>query len=157
MFKGGFRTARATHGVHTGCYYWECIIMPNGDTNAHYRIGWSTRFGELQAPVGYDKYSFGYRDIQGSKIHNSIRIDNYGDSYHIGDVIGCYIYLDDVIPKNNIMKFYKNGNDQGIAFKGNEIPTGIYFPSISVYMKVCMHCTLHITHYIVYTLYTILY
>ena len=27
--------------------------------------GWSTRDGELRGPVGYDVYSFGYRDIQG--------------------------------------------------------------------------------------------
>lgn len=56
---------RATHGVHNGAYYWECQIGQSHDTNSHVRIGWSTRQGELQAPVGYDKYSFAYRDISG--------------------------------------------------------------------------------------------
>ena len=63
---------RATHGVHNGAYYWECQIGQSADNNAHVRIGWSTRQGELQAPVGYDRYSFAYRDISG--MLNYIRI-----------------------------------------------------------------------------------
>ncbi len=58
---------RATHGVHSGAYYWEAEIL-SVDKNSHVRIGWSTRQGVLQAPVGYDIYSFGYRDINGN--HN---------------------------------------------------------------------------------------
>ena len=57
--------ARASHGVHHGAYYWECLIHESVDIRSHIRIGWSTRQGELQAPVGYDKYSFAYRDITG--------------------------------------------------------------------------------------------
>ena len=60
---------RATHGVHNGAYYWECQIGQSVDDNAHVRIGWSTRQGELQAPVGYDRYSFAYRDISGMLNH----------------------------------------------------------------------------------------
>lgn len=56
---------RATHGVHRGSYLWEVEILPTTDPNAHYRVGWSTRQGELQAPVGFDQYSFGYRDGEG--------------------------------------------------------------------------------------------
>lgn len=57
---------RATHGVHSGMYYWETIILDAGEEDdAHFRIGWSTRLGELQAPVGYDKYSYCYRDVNG--------------------------------------------------------------------------------------------
>jgi hypothetical protein len=56
---------RATHGVHSGRYYWEAIIMESIDQEAHIRLGWSMRQGELQAPVGFDRYSFGYRDVNG--------------------------------------------------------------------------------------------
>jgi hypothetical protein len=28
-------------------------------------VGFSTRFGELRGPVGYDKHSFAYRDVGG--------------------------------------------------------------------------------------------
>jgi Set1/Ash2 histone methyltransferase complex subunit ASH2 len=45
--------------------------MESKCADAHYRIGWSARFGELQAPVGYDKHSFGYRDLNGLDHHYS--------------------------------------------------------------------------------------
>jgi len=32
--------------------------------------GWSTRDGELRGPVGYDVYSFGYRDLQGDVVES---------------------------------------------------------------------------------------
>ena len=72
---------------------------------------------------------------QGSRVHKSQRIDDYGESYSIGDVIGCYISLDDN-PQNNKIIFFKNGIEQGIAFFGEEIPPGVYFPAVSLYMKV---------------------
>lgn len=57
---------RATHGVHNGAYYWECqIVQTLTHPSAHVRLGWSTRQGDLQAPVGYDRFSFGYRDMGG--------------------------------------------------------------------------------------------
>lgn len=56
---------RATHGVHRGGYFWEALILPSHGPDAHYRIGWSTRQGDLQAPVGFDQYSYGYRDTGG--------------------------------------------------------------------------------------------
>lgn len=135
--EGGYRMVRATHGVHRGSYYWEVEILESPDNdNAHVRIGWSTRQGELQGPVGFDKFSFGYRDIGGSKVHNSQRADNYGAPYAAGDIVGCFIHLDD--PSNqkaNKMSFYKNGVDQGVAYSGNDVPSGVYFPAVSLYMK----------------------
>jgi hypothetical protein len=71
----------------------------------------------------------------GSKIHNSLREDHYGESFSYGDVIGCYIYLDDNTLRNKII-FYKNGISQGIAFEGHDIKPGIYFPAISMFTKV---------------------
>jgi hypothetical protein len=58
---------RATHGVHRGSYYWEMeVLHPLDDSeNCNVRVGWSTRQGELQAPVGFDQYSFSYRDRNG--------------------------------------------------------------------------------------------
>lgn len=138
---------RATNGVHSGSYYYEVeILHPIVDEsyredspaikNSHTRIGWSTRQGDLQAPVGYDKYSFGYGDVTGSKIHDSVRYDNYGESYSIGDIIGCYIKLDDYDPSQNHIRFFKNGQDQGVAYQNKEVSSGLYFPAVSLYMKV---------------------
>lgn len=60
---------RATHGVHSGSYYYEALIMnwPEDDSAhlAHFRVGWASRQAELEGPVGYDKFSFAYRDVGG--------------------------------------------------------------------------------------------
>ena len=131
----GYRMSRATHGISSGNYYYEAIILdppkvseiasslpPNarlGRTlqsqlqqalleeennvpmekrkstfGGHVRLGWSMRTGDLQAPVGYDKWSYAVRDINGSKIHCSKRDDHWGgEDFAPGDVIGCAIYL----------------------------------------------------------------
>lgn len=133
--EGGYRMIRASHGVHNGAYFWEAEVLPPLSDNAHIRIGWSTRQGDLQAPVGYDKFSYGYRDIDGSKVHDSIRNDNYGASYGEGDIIGCYINLNDREPSYNQIRFFKNGVDQGQAYRGKEIPQGVIFPAISLYRQ----------------------
>lgn len=147
---------RATHGVHRGAYYWEMEMLEPQGPNAHVRVGWATRQGELQAPVGYDQYSFGYRDTggvttrvavsqafthyspkssTGSRVHNSERHDDYGEGYSAGDVIGCYISLEDDVELNK-MVFFKNGVSQGVAYCGAEIPSAVYFPAVSLYMQV---------------------
>ncbi|KAL7576358.1 hypothetical protein ACA910_018171 [Epithemia clementina (nom. ined.)] len=126
----------------------------------HFRVGWSMRTGELQAPVGYDRWSFAIRDIGGSIITNSKRIDNWNgaDGFGPGDVIGCAICLfhndddnqngdkdSDVGSKNHI-RFFKNGVCMGefVIAKGKrsggeapfqcEIPAGTYYPAVSCYM-----------------------
>ena len=65
----------------------------------HLRMGWSMRTGDLQAPVGYDRWSYGLRNIMGSRIHASRREDRWGGvSFGPGDVIGFAIHLQ---PKQN--------------------------------------------------------
>lgn len=116
----GYRMSRATHGVSNGCYYYEAIIgggdndnkisgqkrplheTSNQDAdlstkrqkNGHVRIGWSTRSGDLQAPVGYDASSYAIRDTGGSRIHKSRREDKWGGiDFGPGDVVGFAICL----------------------------------------------------------------
>lgn len=55
---------RANRGVYQGGYYWEAEILCTS-TSGNTRIGWSTRQAELQGPVGYDAFSYGYRDLEG--------------------------------------------------------------------------------------------
>ena len=42
--------------------------------------------------MGYDEHSFGYRDLEGSKVHKALR-EEYGKPYREGDVIGCFIHM----------------------------------------------------------------
>ncbi|CAN0125293.1 unnamed protein product [Ectocarpus sp. 8 AP-2014] len=98
----GFRMARATKGVSNGTWYWECTVLPPETTEGHCRLGWSLPAGKLQGPVGYDKFSYAYRDIAGSKVHDSHRSDNYGEPWGPGDVIGFFIRLKSPTPEEII-------------------------------------------------------
>ncbi|KAI5387962.1 protein TRAUCO [Lathyrus oleraceus] len=156
----GYRMVKATRGVIEGAWYFEIKVVRLGETG-HTRLGWAMDKGDLQAPVGYDGNSFGYRDIDGSKIHKALR-EKYGDvGYGEGDVIGFYINLPDgekYAPKNkqlvwykgqryayaqdakedppkvvpgSEMSFFKNGVCQGVAFK--DLYGGRYYPAASMY------------------------
>ncbi|KAG2674814.1 hypothetical protein I3760_13G155100 [Carya illinoinensis] len=113
------------------------------------------------APVGYDGNNFGYRDIDGSKVHKALR-NKYGEEgYKEGDVIGFYISLPEgglCAPKpphlvlykgqryacapdakeeapkvvpGSEISFFKNGIWQGVAFK--DLCGGYYYPAASMY------------------------
>ena len=113
----------------------------------HIRLGWSMRTGDLQAPVGYDKWSFAVRDIGGAKIHKSRREDHWGgEGFGPGDVVGCAISFsqeDSSEGGENHIRFFKNGVPMGefVISKGKReggvafvIPDGVYYPAISLYM-----------------------
>ncbi|KAJ1379958.1 SPRY domain [Sesbania bispinosa] len=156
----GYRMVRATRGVVEGAWYFEIKVVKLGETG-HTRLGWSNEKGDLQAPVGYDGNSFGYRDIDGSKIHKALR-EKYGEEgYKEGDVIGFYINLPEgekYAPKTphlvwykgqryvcapdakedppsevpgSEISFFKNGVCQGVAFK--DLHGGRYYPAASMY------------------------
>jgi len=148
----GYRMARASYGACEGDWYFEIEILHLGQIG-HTRLGWSTQRGDKQAPVGYDRYSYAYRDVQGDIFHQS-RGKPYGEPYGQGDVLGFYIKL----PSNPNAKkftslsqlvrnemsaesaplaeseivFAKNGVAQGTAFR--DILDGTYYPSASLYM-----------------------
>jgi hypothetical protein len=131
---------------------------------SHIRLGFSMRTGDLNAPVGYDKWSYAVRDVRGSRIHQSKREDNWGRGYNVsfgpGDVIGCWITLvsaesgekrkiEHGLQGNlgvctNQIRFFCNGKSLGAldavgkTRTGGEafdnITSGTYYPAISTYM-----------------------
>ncbi|XP_077248826.1 protein TRAUCO-like [Tasmannia lanceolata] len=156
----GYRMVRATRGVMEGVWFFEIKVLKLGETG-HSRLGWSTDKGDLQAPVGYDANSFGYRDVDGSKVHKALR-EKYGEEGYIeGDVVGCYIRLPEgslYVPKppqlvwykgqryqcapdgkddppkvvpGSEISFFKNGICQGVAF--TDLYGGRYYPAASMY------------------------
>ena len=86
-------TARATHGVSRGSWYFEVKIveMPEG---AATRVGWAQKNANLQAPLGFDKFGYSCRSRKGTKFHDSVG-KHYCDGYGQGDVMGCLIELPD--------------------------------------------------------------
>ncbi|KAH8172802.1 set1 complex component ash2 [Sarocladium implicatum] len=101
----GFRMARANVAVREGRWYWECRITngirkpKDGETKIeggkHVRMGWARREASLDAPVGFDAYSYGIRDVSGEKVYMSRPKDFFppGEGIREGDVIGLEIQL----------------------------------------------------------------
>ncbi|KAI9883338.1 MAG: hypothetical protein M1823_004892 [Watsoniomyces obsoletus] len=116
----GFRMTRTNVGVREGRWYWECKILcgvqaPRADrgsqsrgagggsggaseapvSRGHVRMGWARREASLDAPVGFDAYSYGLRDVAGQKTHMSRPKDFFppGEDIREGDVIGLEIKL----------------------------------------------------------------
>lgn len=73
-------------------WYFEVIVAHLGGSG-HARVGWANNKAELNAPVGFDGYGYGYCDVGGEKVHEARR-EPYGESYAAGDVIGCYIFIE---------------------------------------------------------------
>ena len=135
----GYRSARCTYGVNSGTWYCEFEIKDASKEEetkhevdithkdkANVRVGWGTKLAELQAPIGYDAYGYGYRDLEGHKLHKSCR-ELYGDSYGPGDVIGMLIHFaDDQNISSNIITNSDNNNNvtKAITF-GNVKENGI--------------------------------
>ncbi|KAJ3301581.1 Set1/Ash2 histone methyltransferase complex subunit ASH2 [Kappamyces sp. JEL0829] len=90
----GYRMAKASHGAWEGHWYFE-VTLNNSQGNA--RIGWSQISGDLQAPCGYDIFSYSFRNAPGTLFYNSKSVKNcpevYEAGYKKGDVLGVAIYL----------------------------------------------------------------
>ncbi|KAI9891064.1 MAG: hypothetical protein M1814_003415 [Vezdaea aestivalis] len=113
----GYRLARGNIAVREGRWYWECrvtsgiagtirrervatsmgspIQSESLEANGHVRIGWARLEASFEAPVGYDAYSYGLRDVAGQKVHMSRPSDFFPPDTSIveGDVIGLEIDL----------------------------------------------------------------
>jgi len=88
----GYSMIRATQGVNHGTWYYEVTIAEMPPESAT-RIGWSQALGNLQAPCGYDKFSYSWRSKKGTVFHQS-RGKHYCDSGYVeGDVLGFLIHL----------------------------------------------------------------
>ncbi|XP_003385794.1 PREDICTED: heterogeneous nuclear ribonucleoprotein U-like [Amphimedon queenslandica] len=150
LTEGGFAylraSSKATWGVKSGSYYFECKIeekLPvdieeedeNGggegeivrktEPSHNVRVGWSSLDSDTIA--GDDKNSFAY-DSSGKKVTRS-NSEDYGETFDEGDVIGCYVKLTD---DSRTILFTKNGVSQTEAFNLLELNSeSILFPHVS--------------------------
>lgn len=96
---GGFRSGRATACLRTGNWYHEAVVVSanDGPGSGHVRLGYSRREASLEAPVGFDGYGYGIRDVTGDKVHVS-RNKTFMDSFKTGDTLGFLIRLPETSP-----------------------------------------------------------
>lgn len=117
----GFTSVRAEVGMRHGRYFWEVrVIKANEDgSQAHVRLGVARREAALQAPVGYDAYGYGIRDVKGMKVHLSRPAKFMDDGFGSGDVMGFYLELPE------------NGEKEGREVLRDRVPIrykgGMYF------------------------------
>lgn len=126
----GFRMAKANVAVREGRWYWECKITqgiklsrdgaskPEG--GRHVRMGWARRESSLDAPVGFDAYSYGIRDVSGEKVHMSRPKDFFpaGEGILEGDVIGLEIQL----PSEHLHRKIMSGQYNPVVDQADEEP-----------------------------------
>lgn len=84
----GWRSARANTGIREGSWYFEYKIGGSG----HVRVGIGRKEAVIEAPVGYDAYSYGLRDLLGQKVHLS-RLAAFMEPFGPGDTIGMLVEL----------------------------------------------------------------
>ena len=110
---------RATKGVSgKGRYYYEAIVTDEGLC----RVGFSTEQARLD--LGTCEYGYGYGGT--GKKSNKKQFDDYGGPFGKGDVIGCYLDLE-----NMEISYTKNGSDLGLAFAINRHQyNDSFFPAV---------------------------
>jgi Set1/Ash2 histone methyltransferase complex subunit ASH2 len=90
----GYQTILAEHSASHGEWFFEATIedLPS---DAHIRIGWSTRRTRYDQPIGSDCFSYGIRDLDCARICLGRRWEGpqKDQSLKPGDVIGCYVRL----------------------------------------------------------------
>jgi COMPASS component BRE2 len=92
----GWRSTRTNIGIRQGKYYFEFnIINSNEDSSkSHVRIGLARKEASLEAPVGFDGYSYGLRDVHGELMNLSRPHEEYITlGFKSGDTIGFLVDL----------------------------------------------------------------
>ncbi|KAL9899009.1 set1/Ash2 histone methyltransferase complex subunit ash2 isoform 1-T1 [Glossina fuscipes fuscipes] len=102
----GYCMVRATHSVNRGCWYFEVTIeeLPEGSAT---RIGWGQEYGNLQAPLGYDKFGYSWRSRKGTRFSESSG-KHYSDPYVEGDILGFLIDLPEEKGVNYLPNTFKD-------------------------------------------------
>lgn len=122
--QSNFSSIRANCCVYKGKWQYELLLGSKGVM----QVGWATincKFSQEKG-VGDTPHSYAY---DGNRVRKwNVSTYKYGESWLIGDVIGCAIDLD-----RGVVGFYRNGNYLGDAFDKIQIGHNLaYFPAVSL-------------------------
>lgn len=120
-----FSSARASACVWKGKWMYEVTL----ETAGLQQIGWATISCPFTEHTGVgdadDSYAFDGKRV----IKWNLNAEPYGQSWVVGDVIGCCIDFE-----NDEISYYRNGVSLGVAFNGirKMVPGLGYYPAISL-------------------------
>lgn len=125
----GWRSSRSSVSIREGKWYIEykivngisdaendqtpvsdsrsCTPTTNINLSAHVRMGIARPEASLEAPVGFDGYGYGIRDINCETIHLSRRNqigEGYRNDLKVGDVVGLLVELPDLELQKDIAR-----------------------------------------------------
>lgn len=105
----GWRSCRTNVGLREGSWYVEFrVLCSDKTTGNHVRLGVGRREAALEAPVGFDGYGYGIRDLTGEKIHLSRPAPfmecKDGAGFKTGDVIGMLIELPSLAEQKTLIE-----------------------------------------------------
>ncbi|CAN3474644.1 hypothetical protein DICA0_B05314 [Diutina catenulata] len=90
----GWRSVRTNVGIREGRFYFEFVVVSAHEGGGHARVGIARKEANLEAPVGFDGYSYGLRDVNGELMTLSRPQGTYLDGgFTTGDVIGVLVDL----------------------------------------------------------------
>ncbi|KAK6456936.1 uncharacterized protein RJT20DRAFT_35948 [Scheffersomyces xylosifermentans] len=111
----GWRSARTNVGIREGKYFFEFNIVSANEDNSrcHVRIGLARKEAALEAPVGFDGYSYGLRDVTGEFITLSRPKEEFVEGgFKSGDTIGFLVEFPTLnIQKTAVDEFVKSKRD----------------------------------------------
>ncbi|GEQ67301.1 hypothetical protein JCM33374_g965 [Metschnikowia sp. JCM 33374] len=93
--QNGWLSARCNVAMREGKHYFEYDIINanNPDDKAHVRVGIGRKESALDAPVGFDGYGYGLRDLNGQKVTLSRPQEFMSEGFSSGDTIGFLVEL----------------------------------------------------------------
>ncbi|KAH0420637.1 ash2-trithorax family protein [Colletotrichum camelliae] len=158
----GFRMTRANVAIREGRFYWEVKITrgmvdkkdgeDKPESHGHVRMGFARREASVDAPVGFDAYSYGFRDVGGEKVYMSRPKAFFpeGEGIREGDVIGLEIQLPSERLQRKVLAGQYNPavdtglDDDSLAFEAPNIVRDripIRFKSHIYFEKIDYHTT----------------
>ena len=110
----GWRSVRANAAIREGTWFFEFEIVKANESssNCHVRVGLGRREASLEAPIGFDGYGYGLRDVCGEHMTLSRPQGIYvPGGFRTGDVIGLKVELPPISEHQTFVNEWKSSKE----------------------------------------------